>query len=172
MYNRMPLQKLAVLALPLALLLNLLPGLATADPSSQGGRMQNRTSHPSASASDERHQQMIKNLGLSPEQGQKVKSTMEQGRAQSQTLREQLKTKRKAMMQYLQTPNATEAGARNLNSEINDLQRRLSEVRLKTWFSMRSQLNPEQLQKLQAIKAKQWAQRSKSGGHPHPPEDY
>lgn len=175
MYNRMPLQKLAVLALPLALLLNLLPGLASADPSnqaSQGGRMQGRSSHSSASSSDERHQQMIKELGLSPEQGQKVKSTMEQGRAQSQPLREQLKSKRKAMMQYLQTPNATEAGARTLNNEINDLQRRLSEVRLKTWFSMRSQLNPEQLQKLQAIKAKQWAQRSKSGGHPHPPEDY
>jgi Spy/CpxP family protein refolding chaperone len=170
----MPLQKLAILSLPLALLLNLLPGLASADPpnqASQGGRMQGRAAH-APSSFDERHQQMIKDLGLSPEQGQKVKSTMEQGRAQSQSLREQLRTKRKAMMQYLQSPNATEAGARNLNNEINDLQRRLSEIRLKTWFSMRSQLNPEQLQKLQAIKAKHWAQRSNGGGHHHSSDDY
>lgn len=169
MCNRMPLQKLAVLALPLALLLNLLPVSASADPSSQGGRVQGQAASHSA---DERHQQMVKELGLSPEQGQKVKSTMEQGRAQSQPLREQLKTKRKAMMQYLQTPNATEAGARALNSDINDLQRRLSEIRLKTWFSIRSQLNPEQLQKLQALKARHWAQRSNGGGRSHPPEDY
>ncbi|WP_303675093.1 Spy/CpxP family protein refolding chaperone [Vampirovibrio chlorellavorus] len=172
MCNRMPSQKLAVLALPLALLLNLLPVSASADPSSQGGRVQGQAGHAASHSPDERHQQMMKELGLSPEQGQKVKSAMEQGRAQSQPLREQLKTKRKAMMQYLQTPNATEAGARTLNSDINDLQRRLSEIRLKTWFSIRSQLNPEQLQKLQALKAKHWAQRSNAGGRSHSPEDY
>lgn len=171
MSNRMPLPKLAVLALPLALLLNCVPGSVSADPSKHGGQPQARATH-AASASDDRHQQMMKDLGLSPEQGQKVKSTLEQGRAQSQALREQLKTKRKAMMQYLQSSNATETGARNLNNEINDLQRRLSEIRLKTWFSMRSQLNSEQLQKLQAIKAKQWAERSKSGGRHHTSEDY
>lgn len=172
MYNRMPLQKLAVLGLPLALLLNLLTVSTWADPSSHGGRGQGQPNHSPSGSPDERHQHMIKELGLNPEQGQKVKSIMEQGRAQSQALREQLKAKRKSMMQYLQTPNATEAGARTLNSDINDLQRRLSEIRLKTWFSMRSQLNAEQLQKLQALKARQWAQRSSAGGRHHPSDDY
>jgi Spy/CpxP family protein refolding chaperone len=55
-------------------------------------------------------------------------------------------------MQYLQSPNANESQARALNAEINDLQRQLSELRLKTWFGMRAQMTPEQIQKLNQMK--------------------
>lgn len=168
MFKQMPFQTLA-LGLLLACLLVQPLNRASADPLPHGSGGQ--TPGKEAAHAD-RHQQMMKELGLSPEQGQKVKSVMEQGRAQSKALREQLKAKRQAMMQYLQNPKATESGARSLNGDINDLQRQLSEIRLKTWFNLRAHLNPEQLQKLQAIKAKQWAQHGASGRHPHPPDEY
>ncbi len=162
MINRNPFKATAFLAVPTALLLMAQPVFAEsfwgAGNGQDFGRSgdQNRIAQGQApgnsQARQERQQQMIQQLGLSPDQAEKVKGIMQQGKAQSQALHQQLRTKRQAMMKYLQSPDANESQARSMNADINDLQRQLSEIRLKSWFAMRSQMTPEQLQKMSQMK--------------------
>lgn len=166
MNQQSPLKALAFLAVPTALLLMSAP--VWAEPfQGEGERPPQHGAHSMGKGHPQqvggprqqgqrpaRRSQMMEQLGLSAEQKQKVKALMEQGKGQSKSLNEQLKTKRQAMMQYLQSPNASEAKAKSMNNEINDIQRQLSELRLKTWFDMRSILTPEQLQKLNQMKGK------------------
>lgn len=104
--------------------------------------------------------QAIQQLGITPEQLQRIKAIQEQGRAESQGLMQQMKTKRQALMQYLQSPDANEARARAMSDELNDLQRRASDLRLRTWFQIRSELSPEQIQKFTQMRQ----QRMQQGG--------
>jgi Spy/CpxP family protein refolding chaperone len=108
---------------------------------------------PSVSANRDQDSQpcMFSQLNLSKEQAQKVKSIMAEGHKQGQPLKAQVRTKKHALMQYIQSPDASLPQALNQNSEINNLQRQLGELRLKTFFSMRAQLTPEQLDKLQHL---------------------
>ncbi len=167
MHNRTPFQKPAFWALPLAFLLCCASGFtaAYAGEGASGYSGQLIAQSASAKAAADKHSQMEQALGLSPEQAQKVKAIMAHGKSQSEVLRRQLKTKREAMMRYVQSPSANEAGARSLNAEINELQRQLGEIRLKTWFSMRAELTPEQLEKLKALKAQRKSQRPAGGHH-------
>lgn len=160
MNNRMPFLRAAFLAVPLVLTLCPLAGatapfdLQTGEPRGMLIAQKQGSTHPGKpEAGVNPHHRFAEELGLSPEQSRKVEAIMAQGHEQSQALRQQLRTKRQAMMRYLQSSNASEAQARTLNADINDLQRQLGEVRLKTWFTMRSQLTPEQLEKLKAMKA-------------------
>jgi Spy/CpxP family protein refolding chaperone len=150
MHNRTLFKKLALWAVPLALMSCSTPEMAFAY-ETDGINGQLISKGPSSKSSVGTYLQMERELGLNPEQTQKFNSTMQQGRAQSLALRQQLKAKREAMMSYVQSSNATEAGARNLNADINKLQRQLGEVRLKTFFSIRSQLTPAQFEKLKAL---------------------
>ena len=43
---------------------------------------------------------------------------------------------------------ANEGKARGMLSEVNRLQNQLSELRLKSWFALRSTLTPEQLEQI------------------------
>lgn len=171
MNNRTPFRKAVFLAVPLVLMLCPLTGFAAAFDSASGsscGMLLAAASDSGGSdrseSPSERHQRYVEALGLSPEQSRKVKAIMSQGRAQSKALRDQLAAKQQQMMLQLQSGNANEAQARALNSEINDLQRQISEVRLKTWFSMRAELTPEQLVKLKEYKEKRRAERAKRAG--------
>jgi len=163
MNQQKPMKAIAFLAT--ALLLMSAP--AFAQPSQGGGeRPQPRGNHvmgegrPGQGVANGPGQQqghrsgMMEQLGLSAEQKQKVKALMLEGKTQSQTLSQQVQTKRQALMQYLKSSNASESKARAMNAEINDLQKQLSDLRLKTWFGMRSILTPEQLQKLSQMKPK------------------
>lgn len=159
MINRNPLKAAAFLAVPAALLLMAQPVFAE---SFWGGQEFGRFGDQhqiaqgpnggNSQARQERQQQMIQQLGLNPVQAEKVKAIMQQGQDQSKALHQQLRTKRQAMMKYLQSPDANENQARGMNAEINELQRQLSEIRLKSWFAMRSQMTPEQLQKMSQLK--------------------
>ena len=171
MHNRTPFKKLAFWAVPLALMLCSTPGVAFAY-ETDGINGQLISEGPATKSPVDAHAQMERDLGLNPEQAQKVNATMQQGRAQSAALRQQLKAKREAMMRYVQSPSATEAGARNLNAEMNELQRQLGEIRLKTWFSMRSQLTPAQLEKLKALKGQRKSQKPQGGHHPEGGGDF
>jgi Spy/CpxP family protein refolding chaperone len=153
MHYRKQLNALSLLLVPAALLLLSTPAfcLGPNAPKPQ----------PSREASDEiqahqaEHQAFSKQLGLSPEQAKKVNAIMEEGHRQSRALKVQLRAKRQALMQYLPTPNATQSQALALNAELNALQRQISELRLKTFFAMRAQLTPEQLQKLSQLKQRE-----------------
>jgi Spy/CpxP family protein refolding chaperone len=165
---------LVSLAIPAALLMLSVP--AQADPFQSGGNggqpvgaPPQATGHIQAEGPDQpgggsHRPPLMQQLGLSQEQSQKLKALMQQGRTQSQALHQQLRTKRQALMQYLQSPDATESNARALNGEINDIQRQLSELRLKTWFGMRAQMTPEQLQKLDRMKGQLGGGRGGPGG--------
>lgn len=163
MTNRNPFKATAFLAVPTALLLMAQPVFAEsfwgAGNGQDFGRFdggQNRIAQGQAPGNSQtrqdRQQQMIQQLGLNPDQAEKVKGIMQQGKAQSQALHQQLRAKRQAMMKYLQSPEANESQARSMNADINDLQRQLSEIRLKSWFAMRAQMTPEQLQKMSQMK--------------------
>lgn len=171
MHNRTPFKKLAFWAVPLALMFCSTLEMAFAY-ETDGITGQLISEGPPSKSSVDTHGQMERELGLNPEQAQKVSATMQQGRAQSAALRQQLKAKREAMMRYVQSPDATEAGARSLNAEMNELQRQLGEIRLKTWFSMRSQLTPAQLEKLKALKAQRKSQKPQGGHHPEGSGDF
>jgi Spy/CpxP family protein refolding chaperone len=165
MHNRTPFKKLAFWAVPLALMLCSTPEVALAY-ETDGVNGQLISESPTTQSPRDAHLQLEQELGLNPEQAKKVNATMQQGRGQSAALRQQLKAKREAMMRYVQSPGATEAGARNLNAEMNELQRQLGEIRLKTWFSMRSQLTPAQLEKLNALKAQRKSKYPQGGHYP------
>jgi len=163
MTNRNPFKATAFLAVPTALLLMAQPVFAESFQGAGNGQDFGRFNGGqnyiaqgqvpgNSQARPDRQQQMIQQLGLSPDQTEKVKGIMQQGKAQSQALHQQLRAKRQAMMKYLQSPEANESQARSMNADINDLQRQLSEIRLKSWFAMRSQMTPEQLQKMSQMK--------------------
>lgn len=166
MTPRNPRKAFAFLAVPAALLLMAQPSLAAPSfggtPSlfeldcAQMNPMQVAQAEPGRAGNpadrEQRRQRMIKELSLSPEQAQKIKAIKEQGREQGRALNQQLRAKRQAMMQYLQSPNANEAQARTLNSDIHTLQKQISELRLKSWFAMRKVMTPEQLQKMNRLK--------------------
>lgn len=175
MNNRMAFNKLAFLAVPLAMTLfhtqalaESFGGLQSDGPQSlQIAQGQSPAGPGKPEAGANQRPRLLEQVGLSPEQRQKVQAIREQGRAQSEALRQQLETKQQAMMRYLQSSNADEAQARTLNADINRLQQQLSEARLKTWFSIRQQLTPEQLEKLKALKAKRGAGHP-GASHPRP----
>lgn len=147
--NRSLWKALAFLAIP-GMLLMAWPA-CHADPASQNSA---RNSEAVRAEWAERHEQMARQLGLTPEQQKKFQTLRQQGRSQSQAQRQQLRSKRQALMQYLRTPQAMEARALQMQAEVNDLQKQMSEQRIKAWFQMRETLTPEQLQKLGQLKPK------------------
>jgi Spy/CpxP family protein refolding chaperone len=100
------------------------------------------------------HQLIFSQLKLSPKQTEAIQAIGQEGRQKSEGLKNQLRTKRHALMQYLHTNNAALSPALALNNEVNQIQQQIGELRLKTFFAMRSQLTPEQLQQFQKLKAR------------------
>jgi len=118
------------------------PAFAQQEPAKKGG------------GPEARHEQMIQKLGLSAEQAEALRKVREQSRQESRALYQQLHQKRQALQQYLTAPDATQAEAQRLQQEINDLQGRLSELRIKGWFAMRQHLTPEQVRKMSEMRGK------------------
>lgn len=172
MTQRNPRKAFAFLAVPAMLLLMAQPVLASpfpggipcADDNMSSLQIAQARPNVSPAEREKRRQYFIKALGLSPDQAQKIQAIKQQGREQSKVLDQQLHTKRQALMQYLQSPTANESQARAMNAEINTLQKQLSELRLKSWFSMRAIMTPEQLQKMKQLKPP-------GGRHPGGPEN-
>jgi len=115
----------------------------------------------------EAHQCFLSQLDLSKEQSQKIKTIMAGGHKQSQALKSQLHAKKRGLMQYLQSPDANLNQALSQNNDINGMQRQLGELRLKTFFAMRAQLSPEQLQKLQHLQKERMSKHAAPGCGPH-----
>jgi Spy/CpxP family protein refolding chaperone len=92
----------------------------------------------------------LKDLNLSEEQREKLKTMMQEGREKNHALREKSKGRYRAMMDYMADPAATEAKALEMQRDIQADQAKMSELRIQSWFKMRSVLTPEQLQQVQA----------------------
>lgn len=162
----------ALLFAPLALATNPSPTIPAKSQPVQAVQVKAKTASPHPVDKDS-HACFLSQLNLSKEQSKKVDSMMQEAHKQSQALKEQLHTKRHALMQYLQSPEANQDKALGMNNEINTLQRQLGELRLKTFFAIRGQLTPEQLQKLQHLQKERMAQHSPRGsqcwGHDEKP---
>jgi len=152
------LKVLALLVAP-SLLILASPSLAEAGPAHKSTSQALSSSEHRAKGSSAC---ALQQLNLNKDQQQKVEKIIAEGHRQGLVLKGQLRAKRRALMQYLQTPDANQTQALSMNVEINALQRQLGELRLKTFFSMRAQLSPEQIQKLQHL---QKSRLSEPGSH-------
>lgn len=138
-------KKLAILAIPACLAFQ--ATISWADPPPMLMAYQ-KGPGPSA----DQHAQFIQQLNLSPEQAKRMQALRTGGHEQNQALHQQVRAKRQALMEYLQSPDATEGQALQMQSDINVLQGQLGAQRIRTWFQMREILTPEQLQKLKTLK--------------------
>ncbi|HEY9745749.1 MAG TPA: Spy/CpxP family protein refolding chaperone [Oculatellaceae cyanobacterium] len=138
----------AVLMLPLAVFATSAFPNASAMPKGQVERGEVRPHKPEFA---ENHKRIIEQLNLSEEQQARIKTIREQGKAQGKALHEEIRAKRRELMTYLKSPNASEAKALAIQSEIDALQAKLSAKRIHVWFQMREVLTPEQLKQLQSL---------------------
>lgn len=128
-------------------------GPAVAQPSQAGERgLAHGEARTHRAQFEERHERLMSQLNLTADQQAQLKALREQGKNQAQERHQQLQAKRRNLMSYLKSPNATEDRALQLQNEINALQNQMSAQRIHTWFRMRKILTPEQLQKLEQMK--------------------
>lgn len=93
--------------------------------------------------------QSLEKLNLSDEQKQKLEVIKKEGAAEAHSLKDLLRQKRKAMMEYLASPSATEAKALAMQEDIARTQSQIVQLRIKAWFKMRNVFTPEQLQTIE-----------------------
>lgn len=106
----------------------------------------------------------MQQAGISQDQISAIKALMQQNRTQAQALHQQLRQKKQAMMEYVKSPDAKEGQALHMLNDVNALERKVSELRMKTFFAMRSKLTPEQWQKMQTLREQQMQQRRQMHG--------
>ncbi len=108
------------------------------------------------------HEKMFEQLGLTDAQKEQMKALREGNKEAGKALHQELRAKRKALMKYMSSPDATKEQALSLSREVDKIQGQLSEKRINSWFEMRSILTPEQREKFAQIaeqKKKQWQAR-------------
>jgi Spy/CpxP family protein refolding chaperone len=105
---------------------------------------------------------------LSPEQHQKLTSIRESTKPQFQALMKQSREKRMALKQYMMTPDASETKALGMQKELDAIHNQLGELKVRTWFQIKQNLTPEQLQKMKA----QHESKKDSFRQQHPPKGH
>lgn len=110
-----------------------------------------------------KRQQLYQQLNITDEQAAKLKAVREKNQGQVRALRQESMTKRKALSQYMASPDADPAKAMTLQKDLAATNQRLEEQRLKGWFEMRKNLTPEQLTKLQSLRQQHQNKRSQMG---------
>lgn len=122
-------KKTAMAILLLAVLFSVSRAIGHTQPQPQDGRDQRMAGH------------------LTSEQMQQVKSIREGAKAEAQALQRQIRQKRQALMQYVQSPQADESRAMAMNRELSDLMARVGELRIQTVFRMKEVLPSEQFER-------------------------
>jgi len=87
-------------------------------------------------------------LGLTPEQKDKLKALREELRSKQDTLRNDLRVAKVALQKELESANPDRKKSDNLVASIDKLQTQMLVSRVDQIFSMRAILTPEQYQKL------------------------
>ena len=87
-------------------------------------------------------------LGLSPEQKDKLKALRDDMRSKQNNLRNDLRVAKLALQQELESINPDRKKADNLVESINKLQTQMLALRVDQVFSMHAILTPEQYEKL------------------------
>tara|TARA_B100000287_G_C20469630_1_gene716684 strand:- start:38 stop:559 length:522 start_codon:yes stop_codon:yes gene_type:complete len=91
-----------------------------------------------------RRQRMKEKYGFSEQQLDQFKTIKDASKTEAQGLKDQIKTKRQAMMDYMTSPDATESQALKYHQEMADLMNQMGVLRIKTTFKMKDLMTPEQ----------------------------
>lgn len=91
---------------------------------------------------------MFEKIGVNPCQKQKIDSIFEASKATAEPILKCKMEKKKALMQYLTSPQATKEQAMAMEQEITCIHEKLAEIHINTMFEIRQILTPEQLQKM------------------------
>lgn len=90
-------------------------------------------------------------LGLSPQQKQKLQSLLKSGQQNGKGNRQALMQKRQQLMEMIRSGSGSKQQALALHREITQQQNRLMEQRIGMIYDIKSVLTPEQFEKFQAM---------------------
>jgi Spy/CpxP family protein refolding chaperone len=96
--------------------------------------------------------EMFQKLHLSSQQQSKILSIVSDARLKNKPLSMQAEQHRAAMLAYLKNKNATLTGAKLRGEKMHDMIGKLAQRRIETWFQIRQQLTPKQLEGLNQLK--------------------
>jgi Spy/CpxP family protein refolding chaperone len=96
---------------------------------------------------EDRMEAMEKDLGLSPEQKEKLKAHRQSHRQAAKALFEQLKAKRDALRQELEKPSVDDSRVQAIHGELKALHDKMADHRLAGILEVRKILTPEQFKK-------------------------
>jgi Spy/CpxP family protein refolding chaperone len=109
--------------------------------------------------------EFARKVGLSAEQKQRVEAIQKESEDQSMPLYQKMMTERKALSDYLASPQATEQEALTRQSAMNDLCQQISQLRLAAMFRVKSILTPEQQQKAATVMKESLLAHEQNGRH-------
>ena len=115
---------------------------------------------------------LLTQAGVTPEQKQKIDVIWQQARTQSEPIMLSLREKRKALFDYISSPQANKDQALAQLKDISQLQYQLESIRINSMFQVKCILTPEQQQKLTQLiqeKMKKHEQQEKSCPMEMPP---
>jgi|GEM_PF-2903054 len=96
--------------------------------------------------------EMFEKLQLSSKQQATILALMTSSRQKNHALFLKADHSRATMVTYLKSKNATFAGAQSKSADFQKIMHELAIQRLTTWFQIRKQLTPHQLENLNQIK--------------------
>ncbi|MEB3285967.1 MAG: Spy/CpxP family protein refolding chaperone [Vampirovibrionales bacterium] len=115
-------------------------------------------------AHDKISKEFMAEIKATPEQRQQIETQHKEFDAQLQPLHEQLKSKKKALMEYLATPDSEKAQALEMQGEIDALMAQKSKLYIDHFYAKQSFLTPEQQKTAQTFMQKkmdEWGKKKK-----------
>jgi Spy/CpxP family protein refolding chaperone len=111
------------------------------------GNSQNLPPNCSQEAHEKQIDALLQKSGLTAQQLQKVRVLRQKRKSEAEGLNKALAEKQKALHQYLNSPEATEAKAQALETDISNLGSQLNHNRISTSFKIRQVFSKDQLKK-------------------------
>jgi len=105
------------------------------------------------------YESMMKELGVTTEQKQKLDAIMQESRTQAEPVAKCMWEKKKALMQYIFSSQATKEQALCKAKEITDTKYQLEEIFINGMFKAKCVLTPEQQQKFVELHQKKMMER-------------
>jgi len=106
-------------------------------------------------------------LGLNPEQRQKMQALRQESQAKQKALMDELRSKRASLKDELESDNPNRGKVDGLVADVKALQGKMLDNRIDQVFKMRATLTPEQYQKLKELRKKHQADGGGMKGKMH-----
>lgn len=102
---------------------------------------------PKSDMMKQHYQNVVKELGLTADQKQKLDVIMQETRTQADPISRSIMEKRRALNQYIFSPQATKEQALTQARDISNLRYQLEETKINAMFKAKCVLTPAQQQK-------------------------